>query len=543
MPRRSVGTSLLVAFLVSALVRGTPSASAAPAPAGRVRIGAAPRLAVVIAPLDARAKSQLGALEHAAEGAALATGRFELVQSTAAWEPTAANDRRYNLAQIDRLLRDGRKQLDELETAGAIRQFTEALALAQRVDLTRDFDLLVEVSTMLAAAHAVSGDAAQAKAELERLYTIAPRPKLSSSFFSPELLKYADAQRRMVGAARGKLTVRTDPTGARVWVDGTFRGLSPVSVDGMAGGKHFIATELQGYQLDVSTALPGEELVRLKPAESAPKLAAQLDRIAADPDGPGRDRSAQELASIAGAEQTLLVIAKKSTVGDRFDFTLVRVDARDGHNYGYRTVTGLPAELDELLKPILVEDVGRDGSEPVSHFSGSGAAGGPRKTFGYALLGVGALTLASGIYCGVQALGAANQYRLTPQIEAVVSADLASRGRTFSVLADVSFIVSAAALVAGVLLSFTKVGASRAVAAEPQAPPRIADDATDASAADQKAQAELQQALDEQRRAEEAKRKADDELRSAEEVERRADQRDAEEDAKRQRRPDRRKRR
>lgn len=78
----------------------------------------------------------------------------------------------------------------------------------------------------------------------------------------------------------GSVYVTTLPSGADVWVDGTYVGRSPLVVDGLATGRHSVNLSMagwQGQQLDVSvvsaqTALSSARLERLAGAKTRPPL-------------------------------------------------------------------------------------------------------------------------------------------------------------------------------------------------------------------------------------------------------------------------------
>ena len=49
-------------------------------------------------------------------------------------------------------------------------------------------------------------------------------------------------------AGTGSLTVTTTPAGTAVYIDGAFRGLSPLVVSGISPGSHTVVLKLEGYQ-------------------------------------------------------------------------------------------------------------------------------------------------------------------------------------------------------------------------------------------------------------------------------------------------------
>lgn len=77
----------------------------------------------------------------------------------------------------------------------------------------------------------------------------------------------------------GSVYVTTLPSGADVWVDGTYVGRTPLVVDGLAAGRHSVSLTMsgwQGQQLDVSvvaaqTALSSARLDRVAGLKTRPQ--------------------------------------------------------------------------------------------------------------------------------------------------------------------------------------------------------------------------------------------------------------------------------
>jgi hypothetical protein len=299
----------------------------------------------------------------------------------------------------------------------------------------------------------MAGENAPAKKEMAALLAIDPKVEFSPSFFSPDLIKYGEAERKQVENARGELTVRTEPPGARVWVDGHYRGTSPVLVAGLAAGKHVVAAMHGGYALAQAELPPGEHLVKLEPAELAPALRKAAAVVAADPEGPGRDAGARELGRALGVDQVLLVVAKKSPAGEQLDVIALRLEVRDGHNAAFRQRVLRATderELGDFFDLLAARDDPRDGKSPRTHFKDAGS--GVKTVVGASLLGVGVAAAATGAVFGVMALNQSNQFKETPQVQAVKSQTLASQGRTYAWVADVSYIVAGLSAATGLVL-------------------------------------------------------------------------------------------
>lgn len=535
---KPVALQVLAATLVAGLCRPPVTLAAVPVAAAwpRVALGAAsPRVGVFVVSLDARAAQQKGLLEGAAEAALERATRFTVVPVQEAFNPAATRGRATRAGDAAQKLKDGKQALDDLDNEKATASFTAALEDWKQADLSRDFAALLDAWTMKAAGHATGGETNPAKKDIEAVVALAPKTEFSPTFFQPDLIKFAEAQKKLAANAKGELLLRTEPPGARVWVDGVYRGVSPVTVAGLSAGKHFVTATLGGYALGQMEASPGEELLKLDPAELAPGWKKASTEVAADPEGKGRDRAAKTLGKAAQLDQVLLVVAKKSLAGEQLDVTALRLETRDGHNAAYKVGTLKPGDPDALtafFDALVLSDAKRDGRDPVTHFKGGG--GGDVKTIaGISLLGAGAAAVIAGSVFGFMAMDRANAFKQTPQVQTTVSDTLRREGQTFALVADVSLIVGlVAAGTGGGLLVANALGGGGDAAA-----PAGKKDAKKDEAAAKRREAAERRAL-EDRRAVEERRKEDErrreEEKKREEARRKEDERRREEEKARE---------
>jgi len=78
---------------------------------------------------------------------------------------------------------------------------------------------------------------------------IKPEAELPSKTFSPDIIAvYEKARKRVRSGPRSTLTVSGYPVGATVFVDGQIAGRSPVTLEDLASGTHFMGIEHEGYE-------------------------------------------------------------------------------------------------------------------------------------------------------------------------------------------------------------------------------------------------------------------------------------------------------
>lgn len=499
----------LVAALVAGLVFPRQVQASVSDLVPRVSLGASgPRIAVLVVTQDRPAALQQGALEGAAEASLERAGRFSVIPVHDALNPTDANSRQVKLEAAREKVKAGTRALDDLDNVKATEAFTQAMEMLKDADLSANFAALIEAWILKAAGLAMGGETAGAKQEIASVVSIWPKAKFSPNFFPPELIKYAAAQRGFAANAKGELLVRTEPPGARVWVDGSYRGVSPVTVAGLSPTPHFVVASQGGYALSQLQTSGAEEALKLASAEKGQAWKKAIADILRDAGGPGRDGAAQALGKALNLEQVLLVLAKKSVVGEQLELLGVRLETKDGHNAAFATRTVNPSDAEALaafFDLLSKSDSPRTGKDPVHHFNQSD--GSPLKLgVGFALLGLGAAALITGGVFGVNASARAADFSQTPQRKTVESQKLKSTGMAFAVVADVSYLVGLAAAGTGAALVLTEKTAGAA------GPPKVEaarkEDAEGAGKAHPKSEAEKKKE-DEERK----KKEGEDDLR------------------------------
>ncbi len=556
--RGRLGSHLLLSWLVVWLAAGPVRAAPArvllparvflPALQGAIK----PKLTVVFVGLDAKAKAQAGVWERAAEAAATASPRFNWVSLGYAASPAAAKANAQKLDDVQGSLTAGQKALEELDTAKASEHFGRAVQDLRELDLTQHWSTYVEALRRKAGNHATAGEAPLAKQELERLIAVSPKTELDPEHFPPDLMKYAESLRRSAVAGKAELTIRTEPPGANVWVDGQHRGQSPVVVSGLSNAKHVVDVVAGAYQLEQRDVSPGEELLRLKLGEHGQAWLKAVDQAAKDADGPGRDKALLPLAKAVRVDQLLVVIARKGSSADKLSVTALRLDAKDGHTPAYREglVASEPAAAASFLTPLLDKDTPRRGGQPVMYYAVPTGPD-PRMVGGFIAGGVGAAALLAGVTFGVLALLRQNSFARTPQVDLSASQTLKQQGKTFALVADISYVFALVGLGVGGTLIATSLlptaekdlssdgdGDAEPPARKPKKPPskRLLPDAdADAGGDASKRTDELKKddgkRREDERRKEEDRRKEDE--RRREEERRRDEERRKEDDRRR----------
>ncbi|MGQ0506889.1 MAG: PEGA domain-containing protein [Myxococcaceae bacterium] len=437
---------------------------AAPAESNR------PRALVISVGLDALAAAEAPRLAQTAEQALVRSERFDVISLADAFDPEAAHDRQLHLQEAETAFQAGMSAYDGLDTQKSVGLFDKAVKAYELTDLTRNFNALTKAWAMRIASHVANGDARVARAEIDRLLAVAPKAELSARYFPPEELAYVDRTRR--SAATSTLTLKTGTIPARIYVDGLYRGVSPVTVSKLAPSEHYVTAIAPGYSLRQEKVRETSSTLTLKRALHFSDYEGRANQIIQAPEGAARDRATQSLAQELDADQAVVAVAKKSSTGDKLDLIALRLDAVDGHNYAFQEKQLSVREGGESFFLALAERDATRVNGPVTHYRSGGTP--PMKTAGYALIGTGAALVAASIATGVVALVQQNEYNRTIHSDPQAAEAPEAIGKTYR---DVSTGLTVGGVVvggAGALLSFFggREGTSSSDADSPRALPR-----------------------------------------------------------------------
>jgi hypothetical protein len=144
---------------------------------------------------------------------------------------------------------------------------------ARRFQRMEDFTLMTEVLYEAA----IVFDALRQKSKLRKvlkwLYTLRPDTIFDPRVTTDSLLKAAKNQGERIRKIQGgTVLITTKPAGARVFIDGVDRGVSPIEVDVAVGGQHFIVAQIPGYK-------PAGKRVRLVRGRKPKKVKLKLSVI------------------------------------------------------------------------------------------------------------------------------------------------------------------------------------------------------------------------------------------------------------------------
>ncbi|WP_223636710.1 PEGA domain-containing protein [Corallococcus sp. EGB] len=448
---------------------------------------AGPRVAVVAIPVDASLEGEALALTHWAEQAVARSGRLELVRLTDALDAQGASTRQEKAVEGNAAFKDGAKAYDELDTVKALQSFDKAVKAYEQSDLSRAFPLLSRARVMKAATQVANGENKAAELEMRGVLAVDPRATFNPNYFPPEEIAFVEKERKaQLEGAQATLNVRTQPVPAQVFVDGTYKGVSPLTLTGLTRADHYVTLVAPGFAVTEGRAREGDASFTLTKLPVQQRYAALVERIAKNPDDEERDQALQELGVLAGVPQVLALVVRGGPGNAPLTVTGLRMDVADGHNQAYALGQvprgdAMATGSEALLTGLVAQDAARVNGKPVKHFSSGGGVS--RQTAGYVLLATGVALLAGGIYFGLEASSKADAFKTAPQGSSRAD-DLKSTGKTYALVADIGVVLGLVSAGAGSYLAFYKKGGGSSSSAPAPTTSERATPARDAKAMD-----------------------------------------------------------
>lgn len=274
---------------------------AAPSAAGPVGVGAAARgeahgePAAEVSLALARMQPAPGEEDGSTGGAALASAE---TASSLARDTREAREL-YGRAEFERALSVIDAALERFETEAAFSGDEAAWTTVQ--------DLLALRALTLARVDREREE----RATVRRLLALRPEFQPDPGDFPPGFVERVEKERAGLSTSDGTLRVESSPDGARVRVDGREVGVTPVSLDSLPAGVHFVAVEGDGDRHEQRVTLDDSDItVRARFREAPPGGDGAVGEVADEEPVEGEeegDAGAMVAAAVIGGGAVLVV--------------------------------------------------------------------------------------------------------------------------------------------------------------------------------------------------------------------------------------------
>ena len=471
--------------LVALTVAGTSTATAAPS---RERV-ATVAFAVPRDPSGQKAAAAIGAIVRER------IKRAERLRLVSPGRVLSGDPRTREEELLDRArtaLADGRRAYDALSLDDAIARLGQAVSLYQRTGpLLGDLDELRTALGYLGAALTLRGSADEGVSTFYELLTVDPSHTLDD--FPPAVVKVFDrAVDRLNSAPTGSVEIYSTPPHAAVFLDGTFRGVTPLSMDSLTAGTHYLRLEKDGYILyGGPPEIPAKQRItsqtRLRTIKRGAELRDLLSRAVPEIAAEAMGGNLRELSRLLLTDSVIIIAVSQS--GRDASLTGAVFDGRSATRLSIQRAV-LPIEgpafekdIGELVDRLIASAAGgvATGETTASGDPSSGGAFGlssgggtpqqgaggttpsssvqtrdmvadgspkPVKVLGWALIGVGAAALINASVFAALAKSTHKDFLATPQNSPDLSR-IQDDGKTKALVADISFGAAGAFAVGG----------------------------------------------------------------------------------------------
>ena len=446
----------------------------------------ADRLAVIVRGSGAGADKAAGFVSVFAEEAFAKDDRYTVVTLPKTLGSPGADRAERAFGVALEMLGKGKTAYEELDLDAAIDDLNNALAKFERhAAYVGDTKPVLTSLMLLGATHILRGEERAGEKRLSHALAIDPTIEPDPRVFNPTM---RDVFQRVYEHLRerppGTLSVSSNPSYARVYVDGRFVGVAPVALDGLAEGRHFVRLVKDGYRpwgrlIDVVGGRRRSETATLKPATHFDDFDTLVDGalVAMGKEDPKADpaqrapvsEAVDQLGVLLNADSVFLVGVRLEDdrvklVASHYDLnagqrikTVVHNFAHDQRLETYRAeVAGLVERHFPQKTLVTNAEEPLAGDVGLAHAVSGGLCGGMtchKKKVAVLLSGLGAGVAFMGVGAGLwgAANGKNNSFRGSVQNSSQASS-LADSGRVLAAMGDVFFFAGAAGAVASTVL-------------------------------------------------------------------------------------------
>ncbi|MFZ5471305.1 MAG: PEGA domain-containing protein [Myxococcota bacterium] len=403
-------------------------------------------------------------VEHAVKKVVASDARFEHVSLGHHARDAAAN-REVKELEAKRLHKEATDAFDNLDYSGALEKVKKAQRFLEESELTRGVGALLDAMALKALIHFARNERAEFSNEVSRVLALNPKYSWDRARLTPATSAAIEPLRKKLAAVqRIQLEVQSHPVAGWVYVDGVFRGVSPVTVADLAPGNHYLAVLANGFELWQEQVFAGSGQpvkVALVPAKQGKELLALLSELRGALEKTDGEAQAAKLTQWGLAEEILVVSlegkkGKRQARALRIGYDGAVLAEKEGGADGERTA--MVAAVEKLAREALSGEAPKKlaglGEEPGVETAPSEPKM-SKRTLGMVVGGSGLAALLGGSVLGLSAMGKAREANALPQVREVEYARAASSAKWQAGIADGLFTAGVAATVVGIVFLAT----------------------------------------------------------------------------------------
>jgi len=305
-------------------------------------------------------------------------------------QPPAPQKTKQFLEAARKGLKTAKAALREMEYETAVKNAGRARVAFEKMEgYLEPLRRYKEAILLEAVAECMQGNSAEAEKVFLDLLLLDPHlqiPKTSYEGFVVDLFNKVKSS--LAKQPRGSLSIKTQPPGGNLYLDGKLHGVTPDSLDGLIAGNHLVVVKLPGHQnwgkvvrIDAGNLVSLDvKLVPGKAGEGFTQIVERAGRAVSDED---LRSSVLRLGQTLGLDWVWLCQLKHDSydlviTGYLFEFSLARVFHKFGRKFireGMEALRKMREEGDPLKSATGTEDWYKDESEKVREHRDSRGAG------------------------------------------------------------------------------------------------------------------------------------------------------------------------
>jgi len=255
-------------------------------------------------------------VQHQLRELAGTTGNLSLIDLRGLLDAGDDPDRKQAVAEAKALLDAGRRAYEQLELQAAQAKFDRALKKFEYgYGYVERSGPLVETLLYLGASWVLVGEADRGLAYFRRAADLPGRKTLDEELFPPNIQQVFEQAAASAGAGpRARASLLTVPQGAAVFLDGTYRGGSPLRLSDMRPGVHLVRAIKDGFRpwggkIRLKANRQRRLKLTLKPTARRKQFSRHFRKLSAEliGDAPGED-TRQMMEFLAAGRLVMVVI-------------------------------------------------------------------------------------------------------------------------------------------------------------------------------------------------------------------------------------------
>lgn len=305
----------------------------------------APRVATVSRGTGAGSDKAAALVGHYARELLGRDERFEVVDVSKSLGNQDRDKALRAFAAAEEQVQRGRAAYDTLELDAAVLQLNGAIARYERFPgYVQDFRKVAEAMMLVGATHILRGDDKLGVRRLQQAIAVYPQVEPDPRIFNPGMRNVFQASLTKARArGAGSFSLTSNPSYAEAYVNGKFVGTTPLALDKLSEGRHWVRLEKDGFRawgkvVDIKGHAETAETAQLQPTshyedyDNLVEMACKRLPAPAEAEKAGaRSEVLEQLGELCGAEEAFVLQV-------RLDGERVQVQAYQYNLAGRRVV-------------------------------------------------------------------------------------------------------------------------------------------------------------------------------------------------------------